>query len=84
MSHVGVFDHPQRRQLLGKEISRAHNCRQLGDWLKELICMLVSSPTNSQEAPVNKVTRVSLPVCQPGNVNRSNRCPGGYRRILCC
>lgn len=28
--------------------------------------MLLSSPTNSQEAPVDKVTSVSLPVCQPG------------------
>lgn len=49
----------------GKLLDWAHNCRQLCDWLKGLICMLLSSPTNSQEAPVDKVNSVSLPVCQP-------------------
>lgn len=50
----------------GKLLEQAHNCGRLGDWLKGLICMPLSSPTNSQEAPVDKVTSVSLPVCQPG------------------
>lgn len=49
----------------GKLLDWAHNCRQLCDWLKGLICMLLSSPTNSQEALVDKVNSVSLPVCQP-------------------
>lgn len=47
----------------GKWLDQAH-CWQLGDGLKELICMLLSSPTDSQEAPLDKVTSVSLPLCQ--------------------
>lgn len=70
----------ETHQLQGKVSRRGSQLRQPGGWLKELICMLLSSPTDSQEAPVDKVTSVSLPVCQPHAENGSNA-PQTFRRV---